>query len=99
MLINREPSAEQMAVYDKLVYVGCDAALTLRPAAWMDCRAPMAISSLLQKTTSTWAPNWARSLATISWALLGGKTFAAGEQSVYVDYVKVTPDNVADFMG
>ena len=32
-------------------------------------------------------------------ALLGGKTFAAGEQSVYVDYVKVTPDNVADFMG
>ena len=31
-------------------------------------------------------------------ALLGGKTFAAGEQSVYVDYVKVTPDNVADFM-
>ena len=32
-------------------------------------------------------------------ALLGGKTFASGEQSVYVDYVKVTPDNVADFMG
>ena len=32
-------------------------------------------------------------------ALLGGKTFAAGEQSVYVDYVKVTPDNVDDFMG
>ena len=31
--------------------------------------------------------------------LLGGKTFAAGEQSVYVDYVKVTPDNVGDFMG
>ena len=29
--------------------------------------------------------------------LLGGKTFAAGEQSVYVDYVKVTPDNVAEF--
>ena len=26
VLINREPSAEQMAVYDKLVYVGCDAA-------------------------------------------------------------------------
>ena len=31
--------------------------------------------------------------------LLGGKTYASGEQSVYVDYVKVTPDNVADFMG
>ncbi len=31
--------------------------------------------------------------------LLGGKTFASGEQSVYVDYVKVTPDNVDDFMG
>ena len=31
-------------------------------------------------------------------ALLGGKTFAADEQSVYVDYVKVTPDNVGDFM-
>ncbi|MCI9121813.1 MAG: substrate-binding domain-containing protein [Oscillibacter sp.] len=30
--------------------------------------------------------------------LLGGKTYAAGEQSVYVDYVKVTPDNVSDFM-
>ncbi len=30
-------------------------------------------------------------------ALLGGKTYAAGEQSIYVDYVKVTPDNVADF--
>ncbi|MCI8399022.1 MAG: substrate-binding domain-containing protein, partial [Oscillibacter sp.] len=25
VLINREPTAEQMAVYDKLVYVGCDA--------------------------------------------------------------------------
>ena len=31
--------------------------------------------------------------------LLGGTTFAAGEQSVYVDYVKVTPENVAEFMG
>ena len=30
--------------------------------------------------------------------LLGGKTYASGEQSVYVDYVKVTPDNVSDFM-
>ena len=30
--------------------------------------------------------------------LLAGDTYAAGEQSVYVDYVKVTPDNVADFM-
>lgn len=29
--------------------------------------------------------------------LLGGKTYASGEQSVYVDYVKVTPDNVAEF--
>lgn len=29
--------------------------------------------------------------------LLGGKTYASGEQSVYVDYVKVTPDNVKDF--
>ena len=29
--------------------------------------------------------------------LLGGKTFEAGSQSVYVDYVKVTPDNVKDF--
>lgn len=29
--------------------------------------------------------------------LLGGKTYAEGEQSIYVDYVKVTPDNVADF--
>ena len=29
--------------------------------------------------------------------LLGGKTFEAGHQSVYVDYVKVTPDNVKDF--
>ena len=31
--------------------------------------------------------------------LLGGATYAPGEQSVYVDYVKVTPENVADFMG
>lgn len=31
--------------------------------------------------------------------LLGGKTYASGEQSVYVDYVKVTSDNVGDFMG
>ena len=31
--------------------------------------------------------------------LLGGATYASGQQSVYVDYVKVTPDNVADFMG
>ena len=30
--------------------------------------------------------------------LLGGKTYAAGEQSVYVDYVKVTPDIVSDFL-
>ncbi len=29
--------------------------------------------------------------------LLGGNTYASGEQSVYVDYVKVTPENVADF--
>lgn len=29
--------------------------------------------------------------------LLGSKTFEAGHQSVYVDYVKVTPDNVKDF--
>ena len=29
--------------------------------------------------------------------LLGGKTFEADHQSVYVDYVKVTPDNVKDF--
>ena len=29
--------------------------------------------------------------------LLGGKTYAEGEQSIYVDYVKVTPDNVSDF--
>lgn len=29
--------------------------------------------------------------------LLGGKTYASGEQSIYVDYVKVTPDNVKDF--
>lgn len=29
--------------------------------------------------------------------LLGGSTYASGEQSVYVDYVKVTPENVADF--
>ncbi|MCI9156973.1 MAG: galactose ABC transporter substrate-binding protein [Lawsonibacter sp.] len=32
-------------------------------------------------------------------ALLGGATFSSGNQSVYVDYVKVTPDNVGDFMG
>ena len=31
--------------------------------------------------------------------LLGGATYAPNEQSVYVDYVKVTPDNVKDFMG
>ncbi len=29
--------------------------------------------------------------------LLGGKTYAEGEQSIYVDYVKVTPDNAADY--
>ena len=29
--------------------------------------------------------------------LLGGATFAEGEQSIYVDYVKVTPENVGDF--
>lgn len=31
-------------------------------------------------------------------ALLGGKTYAEGEQSIYVDYVKVTSGNVGDFM-
>lgn len=31
--------------------------------------------------------------------LLNGKTYAEGEQSVYVNYVKVTADNVTDFMG
>ena len=30
--------------------------------------------------------------------LLGGATYSSGNQSVYVDYVKVTPDNVKDFM-
>ncbi|MEY8386168.1 galactose ABC transporter substrate-binding protein [Oscillospiraceae bacterium 38-13] len=30
--------------------------------------------------------------------LLGGATYAANEQSVYVDYVKVTPENVSEFM-
>lgn len=30
-------------------------------------------------------------------ALLGGATYASGEQSIYVDYVKVTPENAADF--
>lgn len=30
--------------------------------------------------------------------LLGGKTFAKGEQSVYVDYVKVTPENAKDYI-
>ena len=30
--------------------------------------------------------------------LLGGATYASGSQSVYIDYVKVTPDNVKDFM-
>lgn len=29
--------------------------------------------------------------------LLAGDTYAEGEQSIYVDYVKVTPDNAADF--
>ena len=31
-------------------------------------------------------------------ALLSGTTYAEGEQSVYVDYVKVTGANVAEFM-
>ena len=31
-------------------------------------------------------------------ALMSGTTYAAGEQSVYVDYVAVSQDNVADFM-
>lgn len=30
--------------------------------------------------------------------LLGGATYGMGEQSVYVPYVKVTPDNVTEFM-
>ncbi|MBP0980842.1 MAG: substrate-binding domain-containing protein, partial [Oscillospiraceae bacterium] len=30
--------------------------------------------------------------------LLGGKTFASGSQSIYVPYVKVTPENVTEFM-
>ena len=30
--------------------------------------------------------------------LLGGKTYSEGEQSVYVDYVKVTPDNASEFI-
>lgn len=30
--------------------------------------------------------------------LLNGATYSEGNQSVYVDYVKVTPDNVQDFM-
>lgn len=31
-------------------------------------------------------------------AVIGGATFEKGKQSVYVDYVKVTADNVGDFM-
>jgi len=31
--------------------------------------------------------------------LLNGTTYGAGEQSVYVPYVKVTPDNAKDFVG
>ena len=31
--------------------------------------------------------------------LLSGTTYGAGEQSVYVPYVKVTPDNAKDFVG
>lgn len=30
--------------------------------------------------------------------LLGGKTFAEGEQSIYVDYVKVTPENAQEYI-
>ena len=30
--------------------------------------------------------------------LLGGATYSSGNQSVYVDYVKVTPENVSEFM-
>ena len=30
--------------------------------------------------------------------LLGGATYSAGNQSVYVDYVKVTPDNASEFV-
>ena len=30
--------------------------------------------------------------------LLGGKTFAEGEQSIYVDYVKVTPENASEII-
>ena len=31
--------------------------------------------------------------------LLGGATYSSGNQSVYVDYVKVTPENAASFAG
>lgn len=31
-------------------------------------------------------------------SLLGGKTYTPEEQQIYVDYVKVTPDNVQDFI-
>ena len=30
--------------------------------------------------------------------LLNGTTYSSGNQSVYVDYVKVTPDNAKDFV-
>ena len=38
-----------------------------------------------------------KALSVPVYELLGGKTFEADHQSVYVDYVKVTPDNVKDF--
>ena len=198
VLINREPTADQMAVYDKLVYVGCDARqsgtmqgelildtpnqgdpenvdaqyrtefsvkalvdagmeveeLNLTRGDWMRERGQeivandlaqfgeqievvfcnnddMAIGALqsivaanrkvnediylvgvdaldaalnevqagnMTGTVLNDAVGQATAAVEQMELLLGGKTYAAGEQSVYVDYVKVTPDNVSDFM-
>ena len=188
VLINREPTADQMSAYDKLVYVGCDAAqsgtfqgelildtdaqlrteysvkaltdagveveqLDLQRGDWdrnkgqeicqndlakygdqievVFCNNDdMAIGALqaiqaagrtvnkdiylvgvdaldaaknevangnMTGTVLNDAKGQATQAVECMEELLGGKTYAAGEQSVYVDYVKVTPDNVKDF--
>ena len=139
VLINREPTADQMAAYDKLVYVGCDAAqsgtfqgeLILDTPNKGDINGDGKVSYIMIQgdpenivnediylvgvdaldaalnevsngnmtgTVLNDANGQAAGAVAEMEKLLGGATYASGEQSVYVDYVKVTPDNVGDFM-
>ena len=51
-ILERIRVAEPESVFVSTDYVDLADVNTVRPADWIACRAPIAISSLLQKTTS-----------------------------------------------